>query len=198
MSTRPSVLAAVGAAALLLTRLPDISNFDLFALKVKLERQSQQVEVTLTQLQGMAAAFAQANLTELAMSGKMLVGLKTEYKFEMHDRIIASLKAINISDHDIAKAQQTWSYVWCRMILDRIELSMAQLLPNIKAIDEIENLSKDYERELPLPQSVRNWITTKSLNNATLTKLVDEYSNVWSTGTMKDPGLIPFDQSFAH
>jgi hypothetical protein len=60
------VLAAVGAAALLLTRLPDISDFDLFALKVKMERQSQQVEVTLTQLQAMATAFAQASLTELA------------------------------------------------------------------------------------------------------------------------------------
>lgn len=68
------VLAAAGAAALLLTRLPDISAFELFSLKIKLEKQSQQVEVTLTQLQKMATAFAQANLTELAMSGHPLVG----------------------------------------------------------------------------------------------------------------------------
>jgi hypothetical protein len=47
------VLAAVGAAALLLTRLPDISTFELLALKVKLEKQSQQVEVTLNQLQNL-------------------------------------------------------------------------------------------------------------------------------------------------
>jgi hypothetical protein len=71
------VLAAAGAVALLLTRLPDISAFELFSLKIKLEKQSQQVEVTLTQLQKMATAFAQASLTELAMSGHILVGLDT-------------------------------------------------------------------------------------------------------------------------
>jgi hypothetical protein len=81
------------------------------------------------------------------------------------------------------------------MILNRIETSAAFFLPNVKAQDEIENLPKDSERELPLPEAVRNWITTKSLNDATLSELVDEYANVWSTGTMKNPRLIPFDQA---
>jgi hypothetical protein len=31
--------------------------------------------------------------------------------------------------------------------------------------------------------------------DAALTKLVDEYANVWTTGTMKNPQLIPFNQS---
>jgi hypothetical protein len=61
------VLAAAGAAALLLTRLPDISTFELLALKVRLENQSRQVEVSIKALQKMASAFAKANLTELAM-----------------------------------------------------------------------------------------------------------------------------------
>jgi len=115
------VLAAVGAAALLLTRLPDISTFELLALKVKLDRQSQQVEVTLQQLQKMAAAFAQASLTELAMSGQMLFRTNTRQKFEIHEQIINSLKEIKISDDAILKAQGVWITVYCRMILDRIE-----------------------------------------------------------------------------
>jgi hypothetical protein len=129
------------------------------------------------------------------MSGKMLVGIETQDKFEIHDRIIASLRALKIPDDDISKAQRAWSFVYCRMILNRIEASVAFFLPNVKAENEIESLPKDSERGLPLPEAVRNWITPKSLNDATLTKLVDEYANVWSTGTMKDPRLIPFDQA---
>jgi hypothetical protein len=60
------VIAAVAAAALLLTRLPDISEFQLLALTVKLQKQSQQVEVTLQQLQKLATALAEGSLNELA------------------------------------------------------------------------------------------------------------------------------------
>jgi hypothetical protein len=88
-----------------------------------------------------------------------------------------------------------WSLVYCNMLLDRIEANVAQLLPNVKTEDEIESLPKDSERGLPLPEAVQNWITTKALNDTTLTKLVAEYANVWTTGTMKDPQLIPFNQS---
>lgn len=189
------VLAAVGAAALLLTRLPDISTFELLALKVKLDRQSQQVEVTLQQLQKMAAAFAQASLTELAMSGQMLFRTNTRQKFEIHEQIINSLKEIKISDDAILKAQGVWITVYCRMILDRIEGITTQLLPEVKAEDEIESLLKDAEHGLPLPNDVRNWIAAKSLKDPTLTQFIDEYENVWAIGTMKNPDLIPFNQS---
>ena len=189
------VLAAVGAAALLLTRLPDISTFELLALKVKLDRQSQQVEVTLQQLQKMAAAFAQASLTELAMSGQMLFRTNTRQKFEIHEQIINSLKEIKISDDAILKAQGVWITVYCRMILDRIEGITTQLLPEVKAEDEIESLLKDAEHGLPLPNDVRNWIAAKSLKDPTLTQFSDEYENVWAIGTMKNPDLIPFNQS---
>ena len=189
------MLAAVGAAALLLTRLPDISTFELLALKVKLDRQSQQVEVTLQQLQKMAAAFAQASLTELAMSGQMLFRTNTRQKFEIHEQIINSLKEIKISDDAILKAQGVWITVYCRMILDRIEGITTQLLPEVKAEDEIESLLKDAEHGLPLPNDVRNWIAAKSLKDPTLTQFIDEYENVWAIGTMKNPDLIPFNQS---
>jgi hypothetical protein len=189
-----AVLAAVGAAALLLTRLPDVSAFELLALKVKLERQSQQVEITLQQLQEMAAAFAQANLTELAMSDQRIFGLTTRGKFELHDNVVASMRKLKIPEDEILEAQQPWIHVYCRMILDRIEGIAAQLLPIINAEDEIEGLPEDSEHGLPSPKTLRNWIAAKSLNDAMLSKFVEEYENVWMTGTMQDPQLIPSNQ----
>jgi hypothetical protein len=53
-----SVLAAVGVAALLLTRLPDIS-LALFDLTAKLEHQTQQVQVTLAQLRNLGTVMGQ-------------------------------------------------------------------------------------------------------------------------------------------
>jgi hypothetical protein len=191
------VLAAVGAAAILLTRLADISTFELSPLKVKLERQAQQVEVTLQQLQKMATAFAQASLTELGMSGHLLVHIKTRAKFEIHDRIINSLKEMKISDEEISKAQAVWITLHCRMILDSIEGIVARLRPDVvNAADEMEGLPKESGRGLPLPEAVRNWIASRSLNDVQLFQLIDEYDKVWTTGTMKNPELIPSDQTF--
>jgi hypothetical protein len=195
-SAGASVLAAVGAAALLLTRLPDISTFELLALKVTLEKQTQQVEVTIQQLQKMASAFAQASLTQLAMSGQMLSGINTEYKFQIRDRIVDSLKEIGVQDNKVLDAQTVWISVYGRMILDRLEDIAVGLLPNIpneKVVGEIDGLPKDLTYGLPLPKDVRNWIAAKSLNDAKLTQFLDEYEYMWTTGAMKNPGLIPFN-----
>jgi hypothetical protein len=143
----------------------------------------------------MAAAFARAGLTELAMSGQMLFRTQTSQKFEIHAEIINSLKKIKIPDEKILKAEGVWITVYCRMILDRIEGIATQLLPGTNAQDEIESLPKESEHGLPLPKTVRNWIATRALKDSNLTQFLDEYENVWTTGTMKAPDLIPFNQS---
>ena len=63
-----AILGSVGAAALLLTRLPDISSLSLFGLRAELKRSVEQVQVTIHQLQAMATAFAEATLSQLALS----------------------------------------------------------------------------------------------------------------------------------
>jgi hypothetical protein len=148
-----------------------------------------------SQMQKMAAAFAQANLTQLAMSDQMFSGLETSYKFKIHDQIIASLKELNLPNSDISEAQQTWISIYCSMLLDRIGGEIGKLLPNVTVADEIDSLPRDTAHGLPSPETVRKWIATKALNDAAVTKLADEYANLWSTGTMKDPSLIPFNQT---
>jgi hypothetical protein len=190
-----SVLAAVGAAGLLLTRLPDISTFELLALKVTLEKQTRQVDVTLKQLQKMAAALAQSNLTQLAMSGQKLSGISSEYKFEIRSKIIDSLKEIGIGDAEVLGAQVTWISVSARMIFDNLEEIATSLLPDVDVEQELENLPRDPEYGLPSPKAVRGWITRKSLNEAALMRLVDEYEKMLESGVMTSPQLIPSNQT---
>jgi hypothetical protein len=184
------VLAAAGAAALLLTRLPDISTFELLALKVRLENQSRQVEVSIKALQKMASAFAKANLTELAMSDQLLYGTDTRLKFAIHDEIIASLKEIKVPDDNILEEQRVWIAVYCRMILDDIEELAGKLLQTIKVEEGIEQLPKQKGYQLPLPEALRNWAAAKSLKDDKLSQFLDEYQKVWTTGAMNAPDLI--------
>ena len=132
------------------------------------------------------------------MSGQVFSGTETTFKFKIHDQIITSLQEIKIPEDDISKAQRIRIYVYCDMILDRLGNTAAQLLPNVEAVDEIDKLPNDLERGPPTPESVWKWITAKSLNDAAVNGLADEYANVWATGTMRQPSLIPFNQNIRH
>lgn len=199
-------LGRVTLAALLFVFCALIGNTDRFesftfsptgGLVAKARTVIQQAQVTIEQLQKMATAFAQANLTELAISGQILSGINTEYKFALHDQIIASLKDIKVSDAEIDKAQRPWSGVYCSMLLDNIEAKATSLLPSAEVVDQIEALPRDAERDLPSPDTLNKWINSQRLHDETITKLAFEYGNVWTTGSMKDPHLLPFNQALS-
>jgi len=187
------VLAAAGAAALLLTRLPDISNFELLGLKAKLERQSKQVEVSLQQLQKLAAALARANLAQIGMSGQLLAGLGTETKFQFHDQIISSLRDLHLSEEDIHDAQDVWIEVYGRMLLATISAHLEQRHKG--AADAIAKLSKYPKTGLASPDAVNRYAaSTQPAPDETLKELLKNYKSLIETGSMEKPELIPFNQ----
>jgi hypothetical protein len=80
------------------------------------------------------------------------------------------------------------------MLLNKIEQETKQLLPNVNIENEIKALPKDSGKSLPTPETVRKWVLSKQLKDENLEGFLEEYSNVWTTGTMKNPSLIPFNQ----
>ena len=48
---------------------------------------------------------------------------------------------------------------------------------------------------LPSPDTLRKWVSSKSAKDPKIEELLQEYDNVWTTGTMKNPDLIPFGVS---
>jgi hypothetical protein len=189
-----AVLAAVGAAAVLLTRLPDISDFELLALKVKLDRQSQQVEVTLQQLQNLSTAFAEASLEELIMSGQRLQSMPLPEKFRVRDQIIKNLQAIGVPQSEILKAQNVWIFQVCYGFLETLKFYTQQprnMQQQPDVTSEINKLPQDAARQLPPPDTLRKWVASKGLNDAKINRLLDEYQSVWNTGSMIDPNVPP-------
>ena len=183
-------LVVTGASALLLTR-PDISSFGLLGLQATLERQIGKVQVTIEELQKLAAAMANANLSQLAMSGQMLHRLNTQAKFSMRDQIIASLKEIGVSDADIHDAQEAWIDVNCDMLVSVIEAEAEKLLPS--APEEINKLPEAAKYGVPEPETLEKWRSSHKLSSPRLDQMMDEYKRLWATGSMKDPSIIPFN-----
>jgi hypothetical protein len=182
-----SVLLVAGCAAIFFTRLPDISSFELYSLKIKMEAQSKQVEVTLKQLQDMSLAFAESNLSQLAMSGMTFQRMSRSYQFALRDRAVDSLRGIGIPDEKILEAQNIWISIYCRLLLGYIARE-ATSLPD--ANNQIGALPKDQKYSAPTPTTLRDWAKAKAISNPNLFKLLDEYQSIWTTGSMKNPDLI--------
>jgi hypothetical protein len=192
------IIAAVAAAALLLTRLPDISEFQLLALTVKLQRQSQQVEVTLQQLQKLATALAEGNLNELAFSGSIFTGMSTGEKFRVRDQIVQRLRDIGVPPDDILKAEHLWIIAYCSILEGQIEARMHEVLPKTDIENEIVQLAKGNGQDgFPSPEALRKWVTTKGITDPKINERLDEYERVWTTGAMNNPDLIPFGSNTA-
>jgi hypothetical protein len=189
------VLSAIFVACGFLLYLPQLDTFKAFGIEARMQNTLNRVEVSLQQLQKMAVAFASANLSEMTISGQMLSRLETNYKFELHDKIVASLRAVQVSDDDLAKAQEGWISVYCSMLLDSIEGKLNELLPNTGAADAIEALPKDSTHTLPSPKAVKDWVSSKSLSDQYLNRLLSAYTSVWETGSTTDTQLIPFNQA---
>jgi hypothetical protein len=187
-----AIIAAVAAAALLLTtRLPDISEFKLLALTVKLQRQSQQIEVTLQQLQRLAIVLAKESLNQLVLAWGPVVMDNAE-KIAIRNEIVESLRAIYISPDDIFKAQSGWIFGYCNILATQIEKRVKEIAPNTDPQQELQKLANGHEREKPLsPDTLREWLKSKSLNDPDLNQLLQEYDNVYTTGDIKHPDLIP-------
>jgi hypothetical protein len=184
-----AVLTAVGIGALLMIRLSDASVFHS-GVKAQMEREIKQAAATTQKLQKMAAIIAKENLDQLAMSRQTVMNIGTSEKFAIHDRIVNNLEDIGLPQEDIIKTQEMWIQVQCRMLFDRIESSIFEMMPDETAMEEVRGLPQDGDRQLPSPDTLRDWISSKSLRDDRLDQLVDEYTNVWTTGSMKNLALI--------
>lgn len=108
-------------------------------------------------------------------------------KFRLHDKIVKSLQELGVPPDDILKAQTVWIIGLCDGFLKDIERVAKKLRPSEDVEHEIEALPKNDERQLPLPQALRNWAASEGLNDAEINGLLDEYQNVWNTGSMINP-----------
>jgi len=167
-------------------------KFSFTGIETSAREAINQVRVTLEQLQKLAAALAEGNLNQLAFSGSIFVGLSITEKFRIRGEIVQSLENIGMSTADILKAQRGWIIFYDGILESQIESRVKEILPDAEIQNEIKQLPKSPLEELPTPDTLRDWIKSKSFNDPKLTQLLKEYDNLWTTEAMEHSDLIPF------
>jgi hypothetical protein len=147
---------------------------------------TREAQVTLKQLQDLSVALAEANLNQ------MVTVMNTPGKFEIHDRIVALLRQINAPNDKIFKIQTVWRSAYCSELLDSISYLMQKALPSQSNTlqYEIRDISTDKKVNLPNPEVLQTWVSTKHINNDRLSELIKAYKEIWETGSLKEPELL--------
>lgn len=186
------ILATIGIAAIILTRLDDLVSFSALGIKAKLRRKVAEVDKIIDQLKMVSKALATAGLQQIAMSGQLLSGLNTETKFKVRNDIVAALKKIGVSNSDIVEAHDVWIEVYGQLLLNIIVGDAAKDLDLAEIKDQIRKLPKLKNSQLPTGMELQGWAAGKSDSTV---ELCDQYRSLVDTGGMTKPDLIPFNSA---
>lgn len=168
-------------------------KFSISGIETKSREAIRQVQVTLLQLQNLAATLAEGNLTQLAFSGQVFVGISTAEKFRIRDQVVEQLRALGVKTDDIVKSQRVWINVYCNILEGQIGAAVRKEHPEVDTKNEFVQLAKgDSKDGLPTPDALRKWVAQRSVDDPKIGELLTEYESVWTTGAMNNPDLIPF------
>jgi len=105
--------------------------------------------------------------------------------------MVARLHNLGVGDADIKKTQHLWIYVYCG-ILEGMILRQAKPSPSDEVMSEALQLPKDADMDpLPTPETLRVFVSSKFTKDLKIKEILQEYNNVWTTGTMKNPLAFP-------
>lgn len=163
-------------------------------IQVVANKAIERVEVKMIQLQRLAATVAVGSFNDLAFSGQVFIGMSTREKFRVHDAMVDRLHSLGVGDADIKKTQHLWTYVYCG-ILEGMILYRAKPSPDA-LMSEALQLPKDADMDpLPTPETLRVFVSSKFTKDPEIEEILSEYTNVWTTGRMKNPDLISLGAS---
>jgi hypothetical protein len=155
-NTGATILASIAIAAILLTRLPDVDEFSSWGIKAKLDKAVQEAEVTIEQMRNMAVAFAEANLGSLAAVGLITTPITLAGRVAIRDRIVGSLREIEVSDSEILRVQIGWRSVFCSFYFSQFQSAL--LLHSQAHIMKFIRLPVDPVIRYPGPEEIRGLI----------------------------------------
>ena len=121
-----AAIAAVGAVALVMTRLPDITLVKALGITAELKQAIDEANVKIKQLRKLAIAIFEPELSQLAMSGVMLSELRFSYQYEQKKQIVDAMKSLGISQEDITAASRIWTSVTLRKLSNVIAGAIGQ------------------------------------------------------------------------
>jgi hypothetical protein len=139
-ASRAGLVAAVGAVALVLTRLPDITLFAALGMRAELRQTIEEANAKIAQLRTLALTIAEPELSQLAMSGMIFSRLSFSYQYERKKQIIETLRALGIPQDDIARVSRPWTDITLFKLSNVIVQTLEKT--NKELAEKIQNLTR--------------------------------------------------------
>ncbi|MDE1882751.1 MAG: hypothetical protein KGH70_02110 [Rhodospirillales bacterium] len=184
------LIAVVGVAAILLTRLQDLREFSFLGVVAKMQEKIQEADRIIENLRKISTALARGSLQEIAMSGQLFSGLHTSSKFKVREDIVTALKDMDIPDETVLETQYVWITVYGTMLVSKIIATAAEQSSVPEIQKEVAQLDRNSVYDLPTPDAIDVWGDAKRCDK--LTELLKEYRLLLTTGSMSNPDIIPF------
>ncbi len=187
------ILGAIGAAALLLTRLEDITGFKLPRLEAELKQSITEANTTIQQLRELALAIAEPTLNEMAMSGEISHRLDFSTHNESKEKIVSTLRKIGVPEHNLMKALGGWTEITLRKLSNLMSQRIHELHPEL---DMGVNLQGQFQAirlidgKAAKPEVISGFLHQHKLYYAELLKMADDYKHLHSTGEVRRPELL--------
>jgi hypothetical protein len=176
-----SLVAAVGALALTMTRLSDITLLDALGIRTELQHTIDDATAKIAQLRKLAVAISEPQLSELAMNGAMLS--------ELRKQIVDTLKSLGVSEDDIATALRVWMPARLRKLSNVIAIAIAKT-DNALA-EKFRAMRIDAHENPANPDKLREFLRDNHITDKDVIELVDDYEHLFETGEVRRPDVFP-------
>jgi hypothetical protein len=184
-----SLVAAVGALALTMTRLSDITLLDDLGIRTELQHTIDDATAKIAQLRKLAVAISEPQLSELAMNGAMLSELRFSYQYGRKKQIVDTLKSLGVSEDDIATALRVWMPATLRKLSNVIAVAIAKT-DNALA-EKFRAMRIDAHENPANPDKLREFLRDNHITDKDVIELVDDYEHLFKTGEVRRPEVFP-------
>jgi hypothetical protein len=192
-ATRAGLLAGVGAVALVLTRLPDITLFAALGMRAELRQTIDEANAKIAQLRSLALAIAEPELSQMAMSGVLLSNLPFSYQYERKKHIVETLKSLGIPQDDITHAEEPWTSITLLKLSNVIASALVKSDNTLlEKFDKMRADASPPDRSYPIkPEVLRDFMHANRVTNKDVMELVDDYEHLYKTGEVRRPEVFP-------
>lgn len=184
-----------GAFVVFVSRLEDVAELSLGPLRAKLHAKIEEANATIEQLRHVALTAAEATLTDL-MAGSFAGGITGAKRFEVHDKVIASLQQIGADVAQIEEAKSDWnkgiSLIYHRAIKDAVGRRIEPSKINPAATDEMRQAEKklqdllDFENwTVPTPSQIQEIVEELDVGSEEVSEWIDDFRHFLKTGEIR-------------
>jgi hypothetical protein len=184
-----ALMAAVGALALIMTRLPDITLLDALGIKTELQHTIDDATAKIAQLRQLAVAISEPQLSELAMNGALLLEMRFSYQYERKKQIVDMLKSLGVSEDDIATALRVWTPATLRKLSNVIAISIAKT--DTALAEKFRAMRVDAHENPAKPDALREFLRDNHITDTEVVDLVDDYEHLFKTGEVRRTEVFP-------